>query len=222
MNELQNDMQQVGGVWLPAHEKHMVEWMDTTNEVVDGRLTYQHGKLLEAMKWVKAWDLAVDIGAHVGTWSLQLAPRFKHLEAFEPESLHAACFRRNLDGLGNWSLHNAALWDTPGHCDMLVEHGSSGNTKLVVGTHTPMHCLDHYNLPACDFIKVDCNGSELPALAGGIETIKRFHPCISVEQKHARVSTAGQPQDGAIAFLHTLGAQIRHEHGGVYVMSWSN
>ena len=71
------------GIWLPDGEKHFPEWMSKNGELIDGRGTYQIRKLREAMKWVRHWRLAVDVGAHVGLWSMQLAARFGHVQAFE-------------------------------------------------------------------------------------------------------------------------------------------
>jgi hypothetical protein len=89
-------MKQVGGVWLPDHEEHLIAWMRNRNEVVDGKLTYQHHKLQEAMKWVRNWRTAVDVGAHCGLWSMHLAKRFKQLHAFEPVADHRECFAKNV------------------------------------------------------------------------------------------------------------------------------
>lgn len=218
-----SEMQQVGGVWLPAHEVHMVGWMQKRNQVVDGALTYQYGKLVEALARVRRWRTAVDIGAHCGTWAMHMAKRFDTLVCFEPVALHRECLARNLAGVHPHAaidIHPCALGDVEGSVGIAVEPGSSGDSHVSGPGTVPQHRLDSYRLRNVDFIKVDCCGHELPALLGAEETILRCHPCISVEQKPARTRSAGHPRHGAIDFLLSLGARIRHAHGDVFVLTF--
>jgi hypothetical protein len=66
------------------------------NAVVDGNLPYQYHKLVAAMKFVRSFRVAINVGAHVGMWSMHLARRFDHVFAFEPIPLHRACFTGNV------------------------------------------------------------------------------------------------------------------------------
>jgi FkbM family methyltransferase len=45
--------------------------------------------------------------------------------------------------------------------------------------------FNKYELPKIDFIKMDIEGAELPALKGGIETIKRFRPKLAISIYHS-------------------------------------
>ena len=101
---MQNDMKLVGGVWLPKHETHLVDWMKKMNQVVEGKLSYQLDKRNLALKYVKNFRTAVDVGGHCGLWSMDLAKRFEQLHAFEPVALHRACFEKNVIG-DNVTLH---------------------------------------------------------------------------------------------------------------------
>ncbi|MDZ4253977.1 MAG: hypothetical protein U1A72_15515, partial [Sulfuritalea sp.] len=62
-------MFEFGGWHFPDGEAHFPDWMRKRNEVVDGRLTYQYHKLSAAMAHVKQFRVAVDVGAHIGTWA---------------------------------------------------------------------------------------------------------------------------------------------------------
>src|SRR3954470_5797421 len=84
------------GVWFPDGENHFPSWMDKNGEIVDGKGTYQIRKLREAMKHVKKFRVAADVGSHVGLWSLQLVKRFSSVHAFEPVAAFRECFSRNL------------------------------------------------------------------------------------------------------------------------------
>jgi hypothetical protein len=55
----------VGGIWLPDNEQHLVEHMQQVNVKIDDKLTYQYNKLEKAMRYVKEWTIAIDVGAVV-------------------------------------------------------------------------------------------------------------------------------------------------------------
>ena len=84
------------GIWLPDGEKHFPDWMTKNGEIVDGRGTYQIRKLRAAMEHCRQFRVAVDVGAHVGLWSMQLLKRFARLHAFEPVAEFRACYERNV------------------------------------------------------------------------------------------------------------------------------
>ncbi len=75
-------------IYLPDNEKHLQGWMTEHGEIVDGKGTYQIEKLRAVLDHCQNFRVAVDIGAHVGLWSLQLVKRFEHLHAFEPVAEH--------------------------------------------------------------------------------------------------------------------------------------
>lgn len=212
-------MQKTGGVWLPAGEVHLVDWMRKRNQVVDGKLTYQYHKLEAALGWVTHWRTAVDVGAHCGLWSLHLAKRFEQLHAMEPVAAHRECWHANMEGLGG-RLYPCALGETEGSVSMESAPSSSGDTRVSGPGDIPLRRLDSYELHDVDFIKLDCEGYELFALRGGEETLKRCRPCVIVEQKPGRGQRFGLPETGAVAYLQSLGATFRKEIGGDFILSW--
>jgi FkbM family methyltransferase len=48
-------------------------------------------------------------------------------------------------------------------------------------TRVRQMAIDSLALPRCDFIKLDCEGMEVEALAGARETIARFRPAMFIE-----------------------------------------
>lgn len=224
-------MKQVGGVWLPDHEVHLVEWMTKMNQKdAQGRLTYQHDKREMALAHVKNWRTAVDVGSHCGLWSMQLDKRFAHIEAFEPVAAHCECFLANLadsfragpeGDVPGFTLHACALGETACEVGMTTKNGSSGDSFVADSPgDIPMRRLDEFDLQDVDFIKLDCEGYELLALKGGEETLKRCRPCVIVEQKPPRPKMFGLPDKGAVDYLISLGAKLRAERSGDYVLSF--
>lgn len=224
-----SEFKQVGGVWLPATEEHMSAWMVKKNEVVEGKLTYQYHKLVAAMKWVKNFGVAVDVGAHCGLWSMHLAKRFGLLHSFEPISLHQKCFLKNVpqdDPEHVVVLHPVALGEKNGTVLMNTTRGSSGDSWIDGNTDwggvggVPLRRLDDEISGTIDFIKLDCEGYELFALRGGEEILKASRPCVVVEQKPGRAQKYGLPETGAVSYLQSLGAVLRKEIGGDFILSW--
>ena len=151
-------MKDYRGIWLPDGEIHLVEFMDRTNVIVDGKPSYQYHKLKAALSHVDNFDAAIDVGAHVGLWSMHLAKKFRTVYAFEPE--HGDCFQMNCPGV---ALYRYALGAESKRVSMLATEGSSGNTIVQEGDTVEMRTLDSFGLD-CDFLKIDCDGYDLEVL----------------------------------------------------------
>lgn len=214
------------GIYLPDGETHLTEWMTKNGEVVDGKGTYQIKKLRAALEWVRAWRTAVDVGAHVGMWSMQLAKRFAAVQAFEPVAAHRECFIRNLQLIEQEdspvTLHRVALGERNGSVAIRTAPTSSGDSWVDGEGDIPMKRLDEFALEDVDFIKLDCEGYELFALRGGEETLKRCRPCVIVEQKPGRAQKFGLPETEAVDYLRGLGAHLRGVMAGDFILSWDS
>lgn len=212
------------GIWLPAGELHLTQWMDEVNHLVDGKPTYQYSKLEAALGWVRNWRVAVDVGAHCGLWSMHLVKRFSEVHAFEPVQAHRECLMRNIRGADGTDaklrLHACALGERTGSVSIHTAASSSGDSWVSGDGPIPMKTLDHYALGNVDFIKLDCEGYELFALRGAEETLRHCRPCVIVEQKPGRARKFGLPEAGAVVYLQGLGAKLRKVISGDYIMSW--
>ena len=216
-------MKCVGGIWLPTEETHLVEWMTKIDMKVDGKLTYQYGKLHLAMKSAppERRTLAIDIGAHVGLWTMHLCKWFKHVEAFEPNADLMPCFLRNVP-MANVSLHGVALGPHNGTCGLRRFDGNSGHTMhagvMGVGS-VPMERLDEYSFEGVDFIKIDVEGYEPGVIEGARETIMRCRPIMVVEDKNFGPQHGYEPL-AAIQMLEAMGMTVLHNIGGDHIMVW--
>lgn len=207
------------GIWLPSGELHLTQWMDEVNHLVDGKPTYQYSKLEAALRWVRNWRVAVDVGAHCGLWSMHLVKRFSEVHAFEPVQTHRDCLLKNVPG-GKLRLHACALGERAGSISIHTDASSSGDSWVSGDGPIPMETLDHHGLCNVDFIKLDCEGYELFALRGAEETLKRCRPCVIVEQKPGRAQKFGLPETEAVAYLQGLGARLHKVISGDYILSW--
>lgn len=150
----------------------------------------QTDRLRMAFLGQKRFRTAVDVGAHIGTWSVLMASVFEKVHAFEPLPETYFCLKRNLNnrGLENVFTHWTALGDRSGLTDMSVDSQSDGYfnsyaAHVVEGNKFPMEKLDAFGLENVDFLKIDVEGTEADVLRGAEETIMRDRPVIFLERK---------------------------------------
>lgn len=152
--------------------------------------TYQAGHLRLALNFVTDWSIAVDGGAHVGTWSRLLSEAFARVIAVEPsvDTFEALCANMRRFNCQNVELVNEAIGATVGKIQMILDgpqaiRKNTGGRYVRPGGEIPIRPLDAYALPTLGFLKLDIEGSEPAALEGARETIARCRPIICFENK---------------------------------------
>lgn len=213
-------MKQCSGVWLPDRETHLVEMLQKSPRV-DDKGTYQLHKLTPALRFVKQWRRAVDVGAHVGLWSTHLVKKFDVVSAFEPNPDHTECLFRNVQ-VDNIIVYEVALGAKRGEAGLLLRDTSTGDTSIdEAGSGVPMYQLDEYEFHDVDFLKVDVEGYELYVVQGGEKTIKECKPVIVIEQKpKGRAEQYGVHRFAAVELLKSWGAKLQFEMSGDYCLVW--
>lgn len=222
-------MKQISGVWLPDSEDHLVSFLEDPTKFVNGHGTYQYHKFTEAMKYVKNYRFAVDVGGHCGLWSMHIAKKFETVFAFEPIKAHRECFQKNVPDR-NVMLYDFALGEKDGIADIYTNHTSSGDSWVVpagsvtsggkIEKNVLIKKLDDFCVQDLDFLKIDCEGFELFVLKGGEQTLLNSKPCIIVEQKPGRADKFGLKTTEAVDYLKSLGAVLYKEMSGDYIMGW--
>lgn len=192
-------MKFVDGVWIPDAENHIQKFLYAN------RGTYQLKTLVAALKKAKHYRVALDIGAHVGLWSMHLVKVFNAVHAFEPVSWHRECFMKNVVGA---TLHPIALGNTNGMANLAYTSENTGMTHIdsTGPVSTEIRRLDEFAITDIDFIKIDVEGYELFVLEGALETIKKCKPIMCIEQKPH--SWYGLDQHAGVEFLEKNGYRI--------------
>ena len=144
---------------------------------------YEQKEYDEIIQYISNFDVALDIGAHVGIWSRRLAEKFKTVVAFEPVPDHIECWQKNMENFlkensdwGNYTtLHKIALGHENGTSTMrvpnttntgmasLVYEGDFGKAQRWVqpnwdkfpNIEIEIKTLDSYEFEKLDFIKMD-------------------------------------------------------------------
>ncbi len=141
----------------------------------------------------------VDLGCHIGNYSVELGPAFAAVLAVDAVQSYAHVARANLawNGLeGRSTVVCAAISDFEGELLLEMErHGNLGHARVgsaegrapdavgvvrVRASSLDTLLRDHSLLPVA-YIKFDIEGHEIAALRGGRETIHQHTPVIQVE-----------------------------------------
>jgi FkbM family methyltransferase len=164
-------------------------------------------------KLVRAGDVALDVGARWGTYTVLLARQVGPaglVHAFEPNRHHSRALGMIARGYGTVQVHTFALSDAAGgaalHIPMLGTRASDGLASLArpTGAHRTVEIerrrLDDLSLERIDFIKCDVEGHELPVFRGGEATLRRLRPLllVEIEQRH------GVDVEATLAYLDRL------------------
>lgn len=209
---------------FPDGETHLPQWMATPKArmILNGRPAYQGKKQLAAIAECGRRGrtrTAIDVGAHIGLWSFNLARAFERTVAFEPVATHRDCFELNCAGMAKLELHPIALGAEAGNVSIKTAPTSSGDSWVSGGGEIPMQTLDSFGFQQVDFIKVDCEGYEENVLRGAAATIDAFRPIIMVEQKRDMASERfGLAKLGAVNFLLERGYKVAAELSGDFLM----
>ena len=186
-------------IWIPDDD----DWVNWSGD-------YEQAQFNDVMPHISKWDVALDVGAHVGIWSTRLAERFKRVIAFEPVPKHIECWKQNMSRFisehsewGNISiLETVALGHENGTATMKVPNTT--NTGMASLVHEVFNqrtgarwvqpewetfpeivvetrTLDSYEFDQLDFIKIDVEWFELRVLQGAENTIKKHKPIIYIE-----------------------------------------
>ena len=157
--------------------------------------------------------ICVDVGANIGYFSVLMARRAHTVHAVEPTPNLATRIRENasLNGLDNIVMHQAALSDRVGTADLhLSSDDPEANSLHGAGPviRVPLTTLDALSLPHVDLLKLDCEGSELAALAGGARTIARDRPLILCECNADALHDTGHTPADLVSALERAGYTV--------------
>jgi FkbM family methyltransferase len=133
----------------------------------------------------------VDIGAHIGFFSVGLASHFDHVVAYEPSRFQFSYLRSNMAPLPNAICKPVAVGRAAAKATLYVMGRSGGGNTLdgsVAATGSPMETyqvdvvtLDQENLEKVDVIKIDVEGFEHNIIIGARRIIERDAPSIYCE-----------------------------------------
>jgi len=202
-------------LWIPDNE----QWQNWSSnyEIKHWNAVVQH---------IHSTRTALDIGAHVGIWSIRMAGMFDKVYAFEPITKHIECYKKNLSLYDNVSIHQIALSDKNDIKVMKELDFNSGSSTFEwkVKSKNTKHkqrfidiettTLDSFNFSDVDFIKMDVEGHEVNAIQGAEQTLLNNKPTVFIEVLHKELKKSYTGLDA----LQDLGyEQIKYVGSGNYI-----
>lgn len=166
------------GYNIPSYDRY---FQKIINEHPGG---YQTKALTQALYHVDKFELALDIGAHIGLISVPLAFMFKKVICFEACCENAHCLRLNQRKFNckNIDIKNVPLGAKSTYCDInRPAKQNSGNNSVIIEPNVSKYDerfqlylkkLDSWSYRNVDFIKVDVPEMELDILTGSKQELK--------------------------------------------------
>lgn len=194
--------------FLPDYDKHYQEWMETNNEK-----TYQRLQREYALKQVKDFRTAIDIGGNIGFWSRDFCDRFDNVVIFEPDASNIECLEVNLSGKENYDLHRVGLGSKRETKTFYKSLTTSGGHSFfrdqvfeaeVEESQLEIMRLDDYGIQNVGLIKIDTQGSEYDILLGGRETLLNNDCVLNIEIEHKNEKQREKGKE-IISLLDSLG-----------------
>ena len=133
----------------------------------------------------KTDHVVIDVGAHIGIFTLQLSEMVKTVYSIEAceETFRFLCTNMFMNGVKNVSAHCLALSESNGECFLFHDSGSWGHStvKSFTGAGEGVKCstlkdfMYGNSIQKCDFIKFNCEGAEFPViLSSSAETLRKI------------------------------------------------
>jgi FkbM family methyltransferase len=150
------------------------------------------GHVHELGPWLRtllARGVFLDVGAHVGHWSVRLAGQASKVIAVEPNPETARILRTNvaMNNLSNVVVYEVAAWD----CDTMLRLEPpdglpiGGGTRVLDDGKGTVKAVRLDALlaaePAVDLVKLDVEGADLHALEGMRGLLAKHRPAMLVE-----------------------------------------
>lgn len=175
---------------FPPDEKSVFRKVKSSRDKIGSQFSiddYQVQLRDAALKYTTNFSGVVDVGAHIGIWSVHFSKVFKQVYAFEinPDTLPSLEANIASRDIKNVKIFTHGLGDK----EQLVEicptrFKSMGTYITAVDTGTNLVLpLDSFNLKDIGLIKIDVEGFESAVLLGAAETIIRCKPIIVMEDK---------------------------------------
>lgn len=202
--------------------KMQVVWTDSVGSVIRSDGCYEPEVVSLFLSHIKPDSAVIDVGAHIGQYTLLAAGNGCTVHSFEPEPRTFAILSRNVaqNGLTSVFLNQCALSETA-HFARLFPASSDniGATSLIpnkyssaVSTSISCVALDEYladhSSPVVSLIKIDVEGAELSVLRGARVTLSRYHPHLIVEFCEHMQAAAGHSCEEIADLLRSFGYRL--------------
>ena len=170
-------------------------------------------------KHIGPGSIVLDVGANIGLYTLEAAKAVGatgRVIAIEASPGHISTIGKSvgLNGFQNVDIISSAVGDVEGMTTLTLPEGANhgmftlgsvaGSVTMRVNAKRIDDILDEQKALSVDFIKMDIEGSELVALKGATQTLKRFRPTILIELNEAALRSCGTSSFEVKSLLYSM------------------
>jgi FkbM family methyltransferase len=176
-------------MWLKSDPSAAVRCWASFSEYWNYREGLPESEFLFLKRVRKASDrpVAIDVGANIGIFTLEMARLGFEVHAFEPVATTFARLKKNVEALprsgSSVTLNQSACGDREGAVPFAVDERSAGENRIAVagrdtGVPVEVSCitLDAYcaraSIAAIDFLKIDVEGMEPRVIRGAARLLR--------------------------------------------------
>ena len=180
---------------------------------INNEVTYQRLQREYALRQVKNFNTAIDIGGNIGFWSRDFCNKFKNVIIFEPDASNIECLEANLSDSKNYTLHKVGLGSKEETKTFYKSLTTSGGHSFfrdqifedsVEESQLQIKRLDDYGYKDVGLIKIDTQGSEYDILLGAEQTLINNDCVLNVEIEHKNEAQKIKGKQ-IISYLESLG-----------------
>ena len=199
-----------GPFWIPKGNRYVLPFNLAEME----RRIYGSGE-----HFIHPGDIVLDCGASDGDFTREaLRAGAKLVVSIEISPSSVECLRRNFSNEiagGRVIVYPKGVWDKDDSLMLNVDDTNFAANSVVMQhgalrprVKVPLTTIDkivaELKLPRVDFIKMDVEGAEVPAIHGAQKTLQRFKPRMAIATEH-------KPDDAITIPASIL--DVRHDYG---------
>jgi FkbM family methyltransferase len=190
-------------------DSHISKWVEET-----GKLDHDINCFPFIKEFIEDGDYVIDAGAfiadHTIFYSKQVGESGK-VFAFEPNKEAYECLVYNMSKRENVYCFNNFLSNRR---DKRASINNSDKNKgaafIIQGNDIISMTIDELELIRCNFIKIDCEGSEYDILIGAKKTIEKFKPTMLIEINSSALLRNNITSSYLIHYIESLGYSVRN------------
>lgn len=181
---------------------------------------YDYDDMNFLLRYLRAEDSFLDVGANVGVYTLLAASKIRAglLHSFEVLPKNYARLQENLrlNSFNEVKTYAIAVSDQRGTIALNLAEGDSmpfitpieANNTITVPTDTLDNLLQNHSLSNLTLAKMDIEGAELLALKGAVSLLKQQRPQVWILEINDAVSNFGHCKQDIVDFLDSYGYNL--------------
>lgn len=189
--------------------------------------TDSNAYMLEVLsQTTRAGDRVIDLGCHVGTFSIGAAAMGRKVLSVDASRLHVALVThsRDINRFANLQISHAAISRRDGTVRFIenglwgaIDFEGNASTTVEVQAKGLDRIIEEHAIGQVKFMKMDIEGGEADAITTGQKMLNRDQPVIWYESNGSTASIAGNSVPALRRLLETIGYRTYRVEGDRWI-----